>query len=283
MTEPTHNPNQPMEGSAQEARHRAAGQGRAEQALENVNRTLAAVQGALEGLQDALEHEDVGSAAGAAAREARATYEYTREEVRDVARSPEMQQAGSSIRSGAHAVGDRARAAGDRARAAGSSVADDVREVRDDVAHTIHAARERVRETADDVGRKAGAVRESATRASHAPGRILDDVKRGVAGWSSRIAAALGMFVAAGALAVVVLVLLAIWLTVALNEVLGNPLGTLVSAIIFGLATLGLAMLARSRMQDASERMKRARDEVREDIDYVKQPVRREFGARRGA
>lgn len=232
-------------------------------AIERTQKILAIVQGAIEGLQESLAKEDIGRDAGRAYAVARDTASSVAGEARAIGQDPAMQR-----------VGDAASSAKDTMSEKSQEVRAKVAEAKDAVMARAHAATENVKA-------KGFAVRETASRARAAPGKILADVGEGARGWASAMGAMLGIFVGAAALGITFLAIFAIWLVVALNEVLPDPWGTLVAAIAFGLATFIAISVARSRSRAATESVAEARRRVREDIDYVKRPLQREFGARR--
>lgn len=257
-----------MAGGRRDASERIERVGR--RAEETTGRIAAAIAGALEGFVEALERYDVANEGQRAIRNAGELSRAAAVEGSTQARSPEMRQVGEQVRAAGTRVGEATGAATDRVRA----TAEDAREsVHDAVESAKHAAY-RVKEGATV---RAEALAETGRRARAAPRHIADELSEAFGAWRRALMTSLAMFAALTIFSAIALIVLTIALVVGLNELLGDPAGTFVVALIYvvvaGIAW-GVARTAKTRAAlEREERMENVREEVR----HVVRPVRDAF------
>lgn len=237
---------------------------------DQTRRIAAAIAGALEGLVEALDRYDVGEEAKRAMHEGGEISRAAAAEGATQAHTPEMQKLGHGLTAAGTATADAAR-----------SVAATVRDTEgiQERAENLRYAAQRVKE---EVRVRADAVAESGRRARVAPGRVRHELGAAFSAWKKGLVTSIAMFVALAIFATIALIVLTIALVVGLNELLGDPAGTFVVALLYvviaGIA-FAIAKSARSRAaEETRERMENAREEVR----HVARPVRDAFTRGRG-
>ncbi|HWH08752.1 MAG TPA: phage holin family protein, partial [Candidatus Thermoplasmatota archaeon] len=148
------------------------------------------------------------------------------------------------------------------------------------VRQTVDGVKERIDHTREEVKVRAEAVAETSRRARVAPGRISAELGAAVNAWKRGLVTALVMGLVMAVFGVVTLVVLTIALVVGLNELVGDPAGTWIVALLYLLVIAAAYFVMRSRSEAAAreraQRIQNSRDEVR----HVTAPVRSAFGGR---
>lgn len=238
---------------------------------ESSGRIAAAIAGALEGFVEALERYDVANEGRRAIEHAGEITRAGAVEARTQAQTPEMQQLGAQMRAAGHYVGDKTSVATDAVR----STAHDANEAVHEAVESARFAAYRVKE---NVKVRAEAVAETGRRARAAPGHIGHELGEAFQAWKRALVTSIAMTGALLIFGAVALVVLTIALVVGLNEVIGDPAGTFVVALIYviaGAIAWGVARAARTKA--ALEREERM-ENVREEMRHVVRPVRDAFG-----
>lgn len=231
----------------------------ATRAEDSTRRIAAAIAGALEGFVEALDRYDLAGETERAARQAGDITRSAAVEGQTLAHTPEMEQVGEGLRTAGHKAGEVVHGATDSVRSA------------------AHSARETARRVKEGVTVRAEAVVETGRRARSAPRIIGRELSEAFAVWKRALMTSLVTMLALAIFAATALVVLTIALVVGLNEVLGDPAGTFVVALLYvvvaGIA-FGIGKAARARAAlEREERMANAREEVR----HVVRPLREAF------
>ena len=260
-------------------------------AADAARRFAAAVAGAVEGFVEAFEEYRVAEEAKAGIQTAGEIARAATEEGRAQAQTPEMQDLGRGLKKVGSATASAARSTTEGVRNATDSVKGSVGSAADSVRTAAHDAAESVRETVDtvkdaaqhakeEVKVRAEAVGETGRRARVAPGRIRGELAAAYRAWMRGLTTAITMGLVMATFAIVTLVVLTIALVVGLNELVGDPAGTWIVALLYALV-IGVAFFVMKSRREAAAReqaqhMRASRDEVR----HVTAPVRSAFGGR---
>lgn len=239
-------------------------------AEDSTRRIAAAIAGALDGFVEALDRYDIANEAKEASHQAGEITRSAALEGRAIGQTPEMQKVGEGIRHASHATGETVSHATD-------AVKTRAHELRESATDAAHAARDRFQHAKDEVKVRAQAVAESGRRARSAPGIITHEIAEAFRTWRRALMTSLAMMGVIALFATTALVVLTVALVVGLNELVGDPLGTFLVAILYVIVAAiayGVSRGAKARAAlEREERMANAREEVR----HVVRPVRDAF------
>lgn len=271
---------------------------------DSARRLAAAVSGAIEGFLEALDDHDLKNEAQEAFHEAGHVARTATEEAKAQAATPEMRELGHDLKragtwtsdkvsAGAHAVGSGFHTATggvkDGVHTATGSVKDGMHTATSAVGDKVHHAADSVREKAESVQyaarrmkeetkARAHAVAETSRRATRAPGRIRAELKAGIRAWWKGLVTAIALTAVMAVIGIVAFIVLTIALVVGLNELVGDPAGTFIVALLY-VVLAGIALLvARSARTRAGEETARRIENSREEVRHVAAPVRNAFG-----
>ncbi|HET6398465.1 MAG TPA: phage holin family protein [Candidatus Thermoplasmatota archaeon] len=217
-----------------------------------IEKLAAGVAGAAEGLEEGLEREDLTGSTDRAITQAGLVYDAVREEG--------QAQFG---RGGTAAVAHAGQAAADRVR------------------ERVHVARDRAHRMAHEARERAEAVAETAHRAKVAPGAVATDLRQAASAWTKGMLAGIGMYAAAGALALAAFVLLTYALVESINEAIGDPAGGWIVAIAYA-AVAGVCIAFARKAQKAGRKEAQGKvEEARQEVRSVTEPLRRVTARRR--
>ena len=148
------------------------------------------------------------------------------------------------------------------------------------VTQVLEKARTKVEHAAHDLHERGEAVAETARRAVQAPAAVKQDLKKAASAWAGGMVAGASLALAAGALALVGLVVFTVAAIQGLNEAIGRPAGTFLVALVYGVAAgtcFVLARRARERgRKEAAKQVEAAREEVRRVARPMRRALRRE-------
>lgn len=144
-------------------------------------------------------------------------------------------------------------------------------------------ARRAARRAGEAARIRAEAVVETGRRARRAPRRIATELRGAASAWLGGLAKALAMRLAAGAVGVAALVVLTIFLVVAFNALVGDPLGTLLVVALYAAVAGILLLAARGARARAKREVARRARSSREEVRHVAAPVRDAFGRGRSS
>lgn len=247
-----------------------------ERAEESTRRISAAIAGALEGFVEALDRYDLSNEAKRAARQAGDVTRAAAVEGREVARTPEMQQVGSALRT-----------AGEKTGEAGQRAAESLRETTRDMRHSVTSAVEDVKHAAhrvtEDVKVRAEAVAETGRRARHAPGHVAHELREAYHAWKRALMTTIAMFALLTVFSAIALVVLTIALVVGLNAWIGDPAGTFVVAGAYVLVAISAWAIARGARAKAAHEREEHVENIREEGRHVVRPMKDAFSRGRGA
>lgn len=144
---------------------------------------------------------------------------------------------------------------------------------------TVRDVQETFQTTVEDTKRKMAAVQETGRRAARAPGLVTRDVAKAAGAYGRGLAAGIGLYAALGACGLFALVLLTMAGVTALTPVLGAA-GAL---LVFGLLYVGAAgaclALAQAAQRRAAAEARLHLEEARNDLRHVAEPVQEAFAA----
>jgi hypothetical protein len=258
-------------------------------AEDSTRRIAAAIAGALEGFVEALDEYDVANEGRRAIEQAGDVSRAAAVEGRTLAQSDEMQQLGRGVRRVGTATSDVTHRMGERVGDTTHRVGDGVHHATDAVKSKLHDVNANVHERAEsvkyaayrakeDVKMKAGAVAETGRRARVAPGIVANELSEWFAAWKRGLVMSIVGVLVMAVFATIALVVLTIALVVGLNELVGDPAGTFLVALLYlVIGAIGFAVgrsMKNRAAQEREERMMNAREEVR----HVARPVRDAFG-----
>jgi hypothetical protein len=132
---------------------------------------------------------------------------------------------------------------------------------------TRHAA-ERTRESAE-------AVAETSRRAVAAPPRIGRDLREALSAWAGGFAKGIALYAAAGAIALVALVVLTVGFVVGLDLLLGRPWGAFLVGAAYALAAVAAALAARNAIRKGQRTAQARVEDARREARAIVQPLRR--------
>lgn len=267
---------------------------------ESARRLAAAISGAVEGFVEALDQYDLANETKRGLGEAGSLVRAATEETRAQAATPEMQQLGGYARTAGHATADAARTATGAVRGTASDAAGSVRDTATHAKESVVHAKDRVKESAhhaadsvresvenaryaahrvkEEVKVRGEAVAETGRRAKVAPGRISTELRAALNAWKKGLVTSIAMMGAMLVFGTITLIVLTIALVVGLNELLGDPAGTFVVALLY-LAIAGIAFaVARSSRARAQRETERRVENAKEEARNVVRPVREAFG-----
>ena len=247
---------------------------------DTTRRVAAAITGALEGFIEALERYDVGNEGRRAIENTGAITRAAAVEGSEQAQTPEMQQlkrgvqaTGERLSHAGHAIGDKAHDATDTLREGAAHANQNVHEAVESAKYAAYRAKEGVKVRAE-------AVAETGRRARSAPRHIVQEVGEAIASWRRALVTSIAMMLTLVIFGAIALVVLTIALVVGLNELIGDPAGTFVVALIYVIAA-GIAWaVARSAKTKAALEREERMENVREEVRHVVRPVRDAFGGR---
>lgn len=136
---------------------------------------------------------------------------------------------------------------------------------------------EKVDEVVDKARVRARAVAETARRARDAPPTVAEELTGALKAWTSGLAKGLALKVAAGAVAIIALVVLTIALVQGLNQEWGAPRGTAAVGVGYLVLTLLLFMAGKGEAAKGKEEAKERLDAAKDEVRHVTRPVRRAF------
>lgn len=252
--------------------------------MDATRRVAAAIAGALEGFIEALDRYDVANEGRRAVENVGSVTRAAAVEGRTQAQTPEMQQLKEGMQTAAHKVGDVTTATGERVGDAVQGATDSVKATAYDAKQAVHDAVESTKYAAyrakENVKVRAEAVAETGRRARYAPGHIAQEMGEAFTAWKRALMTSIAMMVALTIFATIALIVLTIALVVGLNEVIGDPAGTFVVALLYVIAAgIAFAVAKSVKMKAAREREERM-ENVREEMRHVVRPVRDAFGRR---
>lgn len=241
----------------------------------------AAVTGAIEGFVEALDEYHVQDDAKEAVHETGEVARAATQEFRNQAQTPEMQQ----VKQGAQAVGQRARGATDSMKTSAGHMRDSMSHRAESMQQSMHETADRVRHTAqvakEETKVRGQAIAESGRRAKQAPGHIRHELSAAVSAWMKGLATAIAMWAALGLVGATAFIVLTIALVTGLNELIGDPAGTFVVAVLY-LVVAGIAYgAARRARASASEKTHEHVENSKEEVRHVTGPLRDAFSTRR--
>lgn len=257
-------------------------------AADSARKLAAAIQGAVDGFVNALDDYELAEEAKLAAREAGEISRAATSEAQAQAHTPEMQQLGGYMKTAGHKTADAAHAAADSVRSAAGTVRTGAGDLRTSTGERIDSAKESVQETVENVRYAARRAKEEATvraeavaetgrRARRAPGRIRTELGAAVGAWADGVKKSIAMGLMLIIFATNALIVLTIALVVGLNELIGDPAGTFVVALLY-LVIAGIAFaVARSAKARAAERTQQHVENSKEEVRHVTRPVREAF------
>ncbi|HUR68974.1 MAG TPA: phage holin family protein [Candidatus Thermoplasmatota archaeon] len=251
-------------------------------AEDSTRRIAAAIAGALEGFVEALEEYDLPSEGKRAIETTGDIARSAAVEGRAVGQTPEMRQAGEAFRHVAHKTGEVTRDATGAVRERVGDARDSVKETVHDVRQNVHEKVENAKYAAyrvkEEVKVRADAVAETGRRARTAPGVIGAELSEWFAAWKRGLMTSiLGMLLVA-VFGTITLVVLTIALVVGLNEVVGDPQGTWLTALIYVIVAGICYAVARSAKARAAHEREERLANAREEVRHVVRPVRDAFG-----
>lgn len=242
---------------------------------ETVSRFAAAVAGAMEGFIEALERYEVANEGKRAIRNAGDITRAAAVEGKEQARSPEMQELGSHLRTAAAKTGEATHHATDAVR---SATHDASANVQRNVHDAVESAKYAAYRAKEEVTVRAEAVAETGRRARSAPGIIAHEFSEAFASWRRALVTSIAMMLTITIFSAIALIVLTIALVVGLNELIGDPAGTFVVALLYVvIGGIAWAVARSMRMKAALEREERM-ENVREEMRHVVRPVRDAFG-----
>jgi hypothetical protein len=139
---------------------------------------------------------------------------------------------------------------------------------------------EKVTEVVDGTRVKARAVAETVRRGKDAPPKVAEDVKEAAKAYATGMVAGLGLYIAAGVLALAAAVVLTVACVQGLNRAWGAPWGTFTVAAVYAVLTAFCYFMAKGRAEAGREEAKGHLSEARDEIRHVTLPVRQAFGSR---
>ena len=260
----------------------------------------AAISGAIEGFVEALDDYDLANEAKRGIGEAGNLARAVTEEGRNLAAQPEVQQLGGYAKTAGIATADATRHATDAVRTATGNATGAVRDTAHHAKERVVHAKDRVKEGAhhaadnvregvesaryaahriqEDVKVKAEAVAETGRRARVAPGRVGTELKAALSAWKRGLVTSIALMLGMAVFATITLIVLTIALVVGLNELVGDPAGTFLVALLY-LIVAGVAYaVAKSSRQRAQRETERRVENAREEARNVARPVREAFG-----
>lgn len=212
-----------------------------------LDKTMAAIEGAAEGVADGIERHGLADAAHRAIDQA--------DQLRD--------RVGRSFRPNA-----------DRRP---SAVARKLHEATGRATAMAHDASESVRRTTQDIRYKSRAIAETGRRARAAPPIVAQDLRKAAGAWAGGLAAGAGWYAALGVCAIFGLVLLTMAAVGALAPAIGAPLALLVVGCVYAAAAFACLGAARTAQARANEEARKHMAKARDDVRRVTQPVREAF------
>jgi len=149
---------------------------------------------------------------------------------------------------------------------------------RDNVRETVESARYAAERVKEEVKVRAEAVGETGRRARVAPGRIATELGAGFAAWKKGLVTSLAMMLGMVVFATITLIVLTIALVVGLNELVGDPAGTFLVALLYLLVAGVAYAVSRSAKAKARAETERRIENSKEEVRNVVRPVREAFG-----
>lgn len=255
-----------------------------QRAEDAARRFAAAVAGAVEGFLEAFEEHRVGEEAQASIQTAGEVARAAAEEGRAQAQTPEMQDLGRGLKKAGTATADATRSATGAVKDSVLSAKESVQETASDVAQTVRdtadGVKRRVEHAREEVKVRADAVAETGRRAKVAPRRIGSELSGAFNAWKRGLVTSIVMGLVMAVFAIVTLVVLTIALVVGLNELVGDPQGTWLVALLYVLVVAVAYFVMRSRREATQRETARRLENSREEVRNVTAPVRSAFGGR---
>lgn len=138
----------------------------------------------------------------------------------------------------------------------------------------VKRAQDTIRDQAQNVRDKAEGVREASHRSRGATAKVLGHVRDAATASLRSVGIAAGGYAAAGVVGAITLVLLSIGSVVGFNLVLGSPWGYFLTAGIYALGAVLIAVGARMGQEKQKDKAAQEMEDARDEITYVVAPLR---------